>query len=242
MDRRESKAELKKRKQRQKRQRIRKFKRNVKKAVLILAVGVLLCAMIRFFIRNFRIDEIFSWLPYAKADIVVDAGHGGDDGGAFAESVIEKEINLEIAKKTRKLLQEAGYDVAMTRKGDRFVELSERARFANKKKAKIFVSIHCNSSEEPAEGIETFYGTGKDNGSYELANMIQEELIQRTGARDRGVKEAKYTVIMKTNMPSVLVETGFLNDENERTRLSSEEYQNHIAEAIAEGIGRYLEE
>ena len=240
MNKREKIEEFKRRKRRQKRQRLRKIKRTLKRAALILAAGLLVCAGIWFLLKNFA--DRFPLEFYGKADVVLDAGHGGKDQGASAETVIEKEINLEIAEKTRTVLKEAGYDVAMTRSGDRFVSLSDRAVYANRKKAKVFVSVHCNSAEEMAEGIETFYGTGKTDGSFDLAEVIQEELIEKTDAKDRGVKDAKYTVIMRTDMPSVLVETGFLNHEQERARLDSEEYQNLIAEAIAEGIMRYLEE
>ena len=226
-----------KRKKRKNRRYRREFSRKFFAGLLLLCFLIL---GIRF-LRTPDFVEVLSVFDFGSAEIVIDAGHGGHDVGANNGGVLESEINLSVAKKLEKILKQSGYEVAMTRKKDVFVELSERAEYANRKKAKVFVSIHCNSSEVPANGIETFYGDGREE-SMALADEIQKELILMTEAKDRGGKEETYAVIVKTKMPAVLVEIGFLNDAREMELLQSEEYQTTLAEAIATGIVEYLEE
>ena len=179
---------------------------------------------------------------FNKVDIVLDAGHGGEDPGAIRDDAIEKEITLEVAKKTKTILEESDYKVGMTRDTDRYIELGDRAKFANERKAKVFVSIHCNSSEDySGKGIETYYTEQKGLEDEILAGMIQESLIEETDANDRGIKGANYTVIVRSDMPAVLVEVGFLTDAEENDLLQNEEYQRKLAKGIAEGIKKYLQ-
>lgn len=209
-------------------------------AFLVLIIGKFLRE--RMSLSALSRETMFSW-DITSVDIVLDAGHGGKDQGANGDDVIEKEITLEIAKKTEECLKEAGYKVKLTRDEDTFMELEERAEYANRKKAKVFVSIHCNSSEDgEGNGIETFYSEQKGEESEKLAVLIQENLIAQTNARDREAKAADYTVIARTKMPAVLVETGFLSDAEERALLEQEEYQNHLAKGISDGIIAYLEQ
>lgn len=209
-------------------------------AFLVLILGKLLGE--RMIVPAMSRAMMFSW-DITSVDIVLDAGHGGKDQGANGGNAIEKEITLEIAKKTEECLKEAGYKVKLTRDDDTFVELEERAEYANQKKAKVFVSIHCNSSEDgEGNGIETFYSEQKGEESEKLAVLIQENLIEQTNARDREAKTADYAVIVRTKMPAVLVETGFLSDAEERALLEQDEYQNHLAKGIADGIIGYLEQ
>lgn len=216
--------------------------------LLLLLLAAFLVLIIGKFLRErmslpaLSRETMFSW-DITSVDIVLDAGHGGKDQGANGDDVIEKEITLEIAKKTEECLKEAGYKVKLTRDEDTFMELEERAEYANRKKAKVFVSIHCNSSEDgEGNGIETFYSEQKGEESEKLAVLIQENLIAQTNARDREAKTADYTVIARTKMPAVLVETGFLSDAEERALLEQEEYQNHLAKGISDGIIAYLEQ
>lgn len=178
---------------------------------------------------------------YNQADIVLDAGHGGKDPGANNGDAIEKEITLSIANMTREILEDAGYKVKTIREDDRFVELTERPVIANRKNAKVFVSIHCNSSEDgEGKGIETFYTEQKGDADKKLAELIQNAVIDYTEAEDRGVKTADYTVLVRTVMPAVLIETGFLTNSTECELLKDEEYQKKLSEGIAEGIILYL--
>ena len=231
--------------QRKRRRRRKKLLRLVV-VFLLLALAFLIVILGRLFAEDSVSPVVsrelkFPW-SFGKAEIVLDAGHGGKDQGASGGDAIEKEITLAIAKKTEVILKEAGYKVKMVRDDDTFVELGDRAEYANRKEAKVFVSIHCNSSESgEGNGIETYYTDQKEDGSLELAQYIQEKVVTWTGARDREIKSADYAVVVKTEMPAVLVETGFLSDSHERELLQQEEYQEKIAEGIAEGIIAFLQ-
>ncbi len=176
-----------------------------------------------------------------KVDVVLDAGHGGKDGGAVNGDILEKDINFEIAKLVKQQLEAADLCVKMVREDDSFFSLKERAKYANKYNAKVFVSIHCNSTEGEASGIETYYDRF-DAKSQLLAAYIQQCLILETRANDRSVKAADYTVIRDTKMPAALAEVGFLSDEEECKLLQDLEYQKKLAKGIADGVEAFLEE
>lgn len=205
-----------------------------------MAVLTVICITVVLLYRwIFGEKKIFS--SFGTADIVLDAGHGGKDAGANHGDLYEKDINLAVAKKTKALLSEAGYKVKMTREDDTYAALSDRVTFANRRNAKVFVSIHCNSSEDGSgNGIETFYAESKNWNSEKLAESIQTNIVNATGAKDREVKTADYAVILGTDMSAALVEVGFLTDKNERTLLQNEDYQQKLAEGISEGILDYL--
>lgn len=221
---------MKNRKKR-KRKLIRWFARLIRCLIIIVLTILMGCFIVKT-IRQMFISEV---------DVVLDAGHGGEDPGAVQGDAVEKEITLEIAKMTKDLLEESGYKVAMTREEDNRVELGSRAKFANKRNAKVFVSIHCNASENhKGNGIETYYTEQKGLKDKLLAEMIQSAVMEQTDALDRGIKTADYTVIVRTNMPAALIEVGFLTDEAEKEMLQGKEYQQKLAKGIAEGIRRYL--
>ena len=246
---RESRRISKMREKRMKERRRRRRRRKLLRALLILImILVLLLAVFGIFLlgkslfENTTGEEIKLPWSFGSVDIVLDAGHGGKDQGASSGDVIEKDITLEITKKTKELLEEAGYKVAMVREDDTFVELGERAELANRRNAKVFVSVHCNSSEVgEGEGIETFYTEQKEEADEKLAGMIQKNLIDQTSARDREVKTEDYTVIVRTKMPAALVEVGFLSDSEECELLQQEDYQEKLANGIAAGISEYLD-
>lgn len=231
--------------ERRRRRRRKKILRMLLKVLLILA-GVILAGNIFLFLRDRKAQQAgksWSVLREIKSvEIVLDAGHGGKDQGTSYGDVLEKDITLEILKKTEKLL-EKDYRVAVVREDDTFVELSKRAEFANDRNAKVFVSIHCNSSEDGSgEGIETFYAEEKGAESQKLAEFLQGAVLLETGARDRETKAADYAVIRQTQMPAALVEVGFLSNAAERELLQQEDYQEKLAQGIADGIKAYLEE
>lgn len=221
-------------KQRHKRRKRRRLLRLVARVVTLLCVLLLGVSFIIVIKPRFH-DYFPSML--GNVDIVLDAGHGGKDAGANHDNILEKDITLEIAKKTNKILSEAGYKVKMTREKDSFIELADRIDFANKRKPRVYVSIHCNSSEDGnGNGIETFYAESKKENSQKLAESIQKNIVNATGAKDREVKTADYAVILRTDMSAALVEVGFLTDESERALLQKEDYQQKLAEGIAEGV------
>ena len=181
-----------------------------------------------------------------KLTIVVDPGHGGARPGAVypnAEGVdiIERDLTLAISLKLRDRLLEAGYTVVMTRETDIDVDLYERAEIANAVNADLFVSVHCNASGTVPtyQGIYTYYFPDSKRGE-KLARTIQPPLCALTGAIDRGVSKANFVVLRETEMCAVLVETGFMSNVEELTRLCDPEYQEKVAWGIAEGVIQYL--
>ncbi|CEN94614.1 MAG: N-acetylmuramoyl-L-alanine amidase [Paeniclostridium sp.] len=173
--------------------------------------------------------------------VFIDPGHGGDDSGAPGlGSKNEDDLNLEVAMKVKKKLEAKNIDVKMSRESDEFIKLGERANMANQYGADVFVSIHQNSADaESAHGIETYYHPNK--GMYEpLAKDIQDNAINQTGARNRGVKSSNLAVLRESNMPSSLFESGFVSNLQEYNKLINPAYQDKLATGIVDGIERYL--
>ena len=181
----------------------------------------------------------------AERVIVIDPGHGGTDGGCAFDGVLEKDINKEIASTVVKKLRRKGYRVVLARQGDDYVEKAERVEAANKQNALLYVSIHQNSYKGGSvSGIETWYYADDESGeSRRLAQLIQQETVRETGAKGRElVADTELCVLNKSNMPSCLIETGFLSNSKERAKLCTEEYREQIAEGIVKGIELYLNE
>ena len=180
----------------------------------------------------------------AKPPIVfIDAGHGGEDGGCVSGKVLEKNINLEIAKLVKARLENSGYKVMMSREDDTFVSKEDRVEAANSAKADIYVSIHQNFSEDSkVKGMEVWYdGTDTKRDNKRLARLIKQQTIKSTESVEREIREnADFYVTGNTAMPSCLIETGFLSNVAERGNLIGEEYQNKIADGIANGIEYYF--
>lgn len=170
--------------------------------------------------------------------IVIDAGHGGKDVGTIGTSGRwEKTVNLAIAQRLQRLLEDRGFSVVMTRQDDSFVPLQEIANLANKVNPLCFISIHANAAPNAAvSGLETyaFYGSDKT-----LAGLIHNAILSKTNQVDRKVKEAGFYVIKYTKMPSVLVETGFISNPQEDQFLFDANNQMLIAEAIADAVVQF---
>ena len=178
--------------------------------------------------------------------IVVDAGHGGFDLGACHHSCEEKDLALSTALLLKRHLNQMGYRVVLTRNRDIFIPLKERANMANESKSKLFVSIHYNAAQSVnAQGIEVYYFNKGDklriSSSKKLASSVLSKLLHRTGAPSRGVKHGNFLVIRETKMPAILVEGGFITSPKERAFLQSREYQEEVAQAVAEGIDQYFQ-
>lgn len=179
----------------------------------------------------------------AERVIVIDPGHGGMDGGCVADDIVEKDINRKIAYRVMQKLRIRGYKVVLARKGDEFIDKEERVKAANEKDARLYVSIHQNHCEtDSVAGIETWYDGDDETGdSMRLARLVQQETIKATGAVNRElVSDPELCVTSKSNMPSCLIETGFLSNRKERNKLATAEYRDQIAEGIALGIDLYL--
>lgn len=191
--------------------------------------------------------------PLAGRVIVVDAGHGGPDGGAVGGSTEEKNITLTIAKDLRNYLQEAGAIVIMTRETDTDLsdenyhgrhkrqDLVRRAELINKSHPDAFVSVHMNAIPMPSlHGAQTFYHP-KSAENRKLALFIQDSLKRNLGNTNRYAKPISHVYLLKkSESPSALVEVGFLSNEQERALLIQRNYQKQAAASISQGIMRYF--
>lgn len=200
--------------------------------------------------------------------VVLDPGHGGQDSGAMCPGILEKDLTLDIAQRLDRLLQSQGLSTVMTRVGDAYVSLADRAALTNRVPNCVMVSIHFNEDNKAlSSGIETYYAEhsmtiaapgiswlpflqtaaaatvaqGPDVESQSLAGFIQEALVVRTQSVNRGTKAKQFFVIGNVRHPAVLVEGGFLSNKEEVARLVSAEYRDQVAAAIGEGILRYRE-
>ena len=166
--------------------------------------------------------------------IVIDAGHGGKDSGALGHNIQEKDVVLNIAHHLGIMLKKRGINVLMTRRSDVYLSLGERCRIANEVEADLFVSVHSNSYNKYATGIET-YCFDKSTTAGDIANHVQDSMMKMFPDHlDRGVKEAAFYVLKNTDMPAILVECEFIDSMSEF--LSKDGTQHKFAMAIADGI------
>jgi len=175
--------------------------------------------------------------------VVLDAGHGGEDGGTVEQAATEKEINLAVVLKLKELLEEQGIRVVLTRDKDIFMKLEERVQIANGEKADLFISIHCNYYEKDSSiyGLECYYCKSGEEGKH-CAEKIMETIEESKNIVSRNVKPADYYILKNTTVPAVLVEIGYLSNYNERNQLMSEEYQEKLAGELVKGIVKGMEE
>ncbi len=174
--------------------------------------------------------------------VVIDPGHGGRDVGAIGNGVQEKDLVLSISLRLGGVLQSMGYVVQYTRTTDVEIDLEPRVQFANRLQADVFISIHANSlaSRNPSvSGVESYHAPGSTLG-FALATMVHQQVIAATGARDRGVRSARFYVVRHTTMPAILLETGFVTNPQEAANLSDPNYQERLAQGIAQGIDQFL--
>src|SRR3982074_198139 len=167
--------------------------------------------------------------------VVVDAGHGGKDNGAFRRyGGAEKNATLDVATRLAAKLRESQFRVVMTRSSDVFIPLDERASISNRQSNAVFVSVHFNDSgRRGIRGFETYYHSSVARN---LAYRIQEHLMTLPGASNRGVKTANFRVLRKAAYPAVLVECGFLSNRKEGAAARSASRRDDLADKIAEAI------
>lgn len=168
--------------------------------------------------------------------VVLDPGHGGHDrGGIPGQRHCEKDLTLDLAKRVRSCLTEAGLQTVMTRRSDTFVSLRDRVAMANRCSNAVFVSLHFNSAARVgAHGFEVFYCRGSTAAA--LAQAIHGKLANVVPFDDRGVKSRRFYVIRKARVPAVLVESGFLTNPGEGAKCATVEYRQKLARAIAAAI------
>ncbi|MBW4606333.1 MAG: N-acetylmuramoyl-L-alanine amidase [Hassallia sp. WJT32-NPBG1] len=180
-------------------------------------------------------------VPRGRALVVIDPGHGGKDSGAPGlGGLLEKDVVLPISKRVAAILEQNGVQTILTRDSDFFVELQGRVNIAERANASLFVSIHGNAvgNRPDVNGLEVYY---YDSG-YNLAEVVRRSILQNISTiKDRGTRKARFYVLRKSSMPSILVEVGYMTGREDNPRLGSPEYQNRMAEAIARGVLRYLQ-
>ena len=200
---------------------------------------------------------------HAIRTVILDAGHGGHDSGAKGNRGIEKEAALDVVLRAKRLLEQNGYTVRLTRSSDVFIPLEDRAAFANRFLNAIFVSVHFNKSAGGgASGIETFAlaprgvpsmdeenfsysdlklhpGHGQDAENIALSTALHSSMLRHMRLTDRGIKRARFAVIRDIRIPGVLLEGGFMNHPLDGKLIASSAYRDAFARAILEGVGRY---
>ena len=207
--------------------------------------------------------EPSSAFTLSRRIIVLDPGHGGTDAGTRdAQHRNEKDFALDWALRAERHLTNAGWKVFLTRRGDVEVSLAERTAFADRVQADLFISLHFNSTfpQTQASGIETYCltptgmastlarGFADDdravfpNNAFDAANTawafrLHHALVSTTQARDDGVKRARFMGVLRyQNRPSVLVEGGFLSNPSDAANISSSDYRETLARALADGL------
>ena len=179
--------------------------------------------------------------------IVVDPGHGGEDPGKVGiNDVLEKDLNLQIAKKVKKLLEEAGIKIEMTRTNDKVPDakkedLNQRVQLINETKPKLALCIHQNSyPDAKIKGAQVFYHTITPEAE-DVASIVQEQLRTVDPTNTRQIKENDtYYMLKNCQVPTIIVECGFLTNPEEAAKLTQEEYQDQIAQAICEGVVKWM--
>src|SRR5947199_2073972 len=167
--------------------------------------------------------------------VVVDAGHGGKDSGAYRRyGPPAKVVALDVAQRLNRKRRESQLRTVMTRDSDVFIELNDRVAIENNQKNAIFVSIHFNDSRKRGtRGFETYYHSG---ASVNLANGIQQKLMTIPNSTNGGVHTANFRVLRLANCPAVLVECGYLSNRSEGKQARDSEYRELLADRIAEAI------
>src|SRR6266567_7458801 len=167
--------------------------------------------------------------------VVVDAGHGGKDSGAYRRyGPPEKMVTLDVAQRLERKLRESQVKTVMTRDSDVFIPLNDRVAMENKQKSAVFVSIHFNDSRKRrTHGFETYYHSG---ASFDLANGIQQKLMTIPNSANGGVHTANFRVLRLASCPAVLVECGYLSNRSEGKQARDWEYRELLADRIAEAI------
>lgn len=188
----------------------------------------------------------------SKGIVLIDAGHGGIDGGAQSKNgTIEKDINLQISKRLKERLEKEGYKVYMTREEDKELsskkvkDLEARCKMKIETKCDVFISIHQNKfNSEKCFGAQVWYASNEK--SMKLAKYVQDSLKEGVKDNNKRLEKAakeQYKILRdKYDGACLIVECGFLSNNEEEQRLKSESHQNQIVDGITIGINKYFDE
>ncbi len=232
--------------------------KNYMKHIIFGIVSFVLMFVAIFEIKSAS-EDTMKYMPVTNKVIILDAGHGGIDPGKLSNDKLiqEKNVNLAITLKLRELLESSGAVVVLTREDDSSLytedgtktirqkyneNLKNRKKIIQESNANMFVSIHSNAfTESKYYGAQTFYPKGKED-SCELSKTIQNELKRVVdNTNNREIKATEDIYVLKDNeIPSVLIECGFLSNDKEAKLLNDEAYQEKIAWAIYVGIQKYF--
>lgn len=224
----------------------------MKKYMMITGVAIIVTIMAISFVQTMEVEHVQKEQPV----IILDAGHGGYDPGKVGVSgVLEKDVNLAIAHKTRYYLEQENYEVILTRSEDidlagestgskKSADLQKRAEIMNVSGPAIGISIHQNSFTDPgSRGAQVFYYDGSESGK-KLAECIQGAIKETVKDENHRVPKANssYFLLKKVEAPIVIVECGFLSNPEEELLLTEESYQDKLAKGITKGINDYLKQ
>ena len=197
--------------------------------------------------------SIISYVKGENLDLIgkviyIDPGHGGIDPGATYKDIYEKDINLSIALKLKKELENNGAIVYLTRyddidlsistKNHKKSDLNNRVRAINNSNADLFISIHLNSYGTSWYGVQIFYDDNNSNNEV-LASIMDKNIRDLNGNRTYKNKNDLY-LLKNIKVPGILVEVGFLSNENERYLLTNSKYQEKVSKSLCNGIKEYL--
>lgn len=208
-------------------------------------------------VKTFEKSQNIATVP--EVCVIIDAGHGGEDGGAVGnKNVFEKDLNLSIALKIGKILEEKGINVIYSRTEDillydrnvdyknrkKALDLAARVKLANNTENAVFVSIHMNSfPQSQYKGLQVYYSKN-DTRSKALAQAIQLAVkSQLQPQNNRKIIEATSRIYLldRIQIPAILIECGFLSNSEECRLLTTEIYQKQLSEIISEEIVKYIE-
>ncbi|MGN1166328.1 MAG: N-acetylmuramoyl-L-alanine amidase [Lachnospiraceae bacterium] len=218
-----------------------------------LVVLLLLIAGLSVLNKNLEKQVTSDKITVKENIVVLDAGHGGADPGKVGiGDILEKDINLQIAKKVKKLLEKEKIQVIMTREEDtmltgedststKAIDMKERVNLINETAPKLAVSIHQNSYQDSdVWGAQVFYYENSPEGE-KAAQIMQNALLS---CDENNTRQAKandtYYLLKRTEIPTIIVECGFLTNPREAEKLCDDTYQQTLAEAICKGILEYL--
>lgn len=229
-----------------------------------IVIGLLLLVSVTVVVYETQASDraFFLPAPLGGMKIVVDPGHGGIDGGASMGEVVEKDITLALGKELEKELERLGAQVVMTRshaddavaehnpkatfptiRARKLADLKLREEMIVNSDADLFISVHVNSIPDARwRGAQVFYHKDGHEGGAAVAKAIQGAIREHIGNTEREALAIKQVYLLKkATVPAVLVETGFLSNPEELKLLTSKEYQEQMAEAIADGIEEYVD-
>jgi N-acetylmuramoyl-L-alanine amidase len=189
-------------------------------------------------ISSYSYKEVIKPVSSQKYKVIIDAGHGGKDNGATEGTLIEKEVTLSIIKKIIELDKNKGLEIIYTRIDDRFIELDERINVANSVEADLFISLHVNSGPSHINGLEIYLP--EDSIAYERSidagTLMGMYIASKSKFSEFGTKRASFRVLKEIEIPTFLIELGYMTNEEDAALLQQVEIIDQIANSIYTGL------